>query len=248
MSAETTHSTGGADRVLYVLAALAQHGKPINVRDLGSQTKLAKSTLYRQLALLKRWGFVLEADGEYAPGPISLQLAVGFDLASHLVREAHADMQSLVEQSRESVGLIVAVKDQAICLDMIESSQSLRCSFEKGRGVALRAGASAKSLLAFMPEQQRIDIVTTQSELGRTQAQELLAELAQIRARGYATSLGEVDEGVWGVSAPLFRHRDKAIGSITLMAPGSRTLGREESLTRMTLDAARRISARLQNF
>ncbi|CAG2158683.1 HTH-type transcriptional regulator KipR [Cupriavidus numazuensis] len=247
-SAEAGQPAGGADRVLFVLATLAQHGAPITVRELVATTGLPKSTLYRQLMMLKRWGFVLESDGEYAPGPISLQLALGFDMASHLAREALPDMRLLAQQSDESVGLVVAVKDHVVCLEMVESRQSLRCSFEKGRGVPLRTGASAMSLLAFMRDEARERVVRAQCE--PAEADRLLAELAAIRETGYAVSEGAVDPGVWGVSAPLFSRRGKtdALGSITLMVPATRRQGRETALIDMTVAAAMRISARLQSY
>lgn len=230
-----------ADRVLHVLAVLAQQGRVMTVNELMAQTGLARSTLYRLLARLKRWGFVFESDGCYAPGPVSLQLAVGFDLSSHLVRQARPDMVALARQSHESVGLIVAVNDSAICLDMVESAQSLRCSFEKGRSVPLRAGASAKCLLAHLPAGSRDALLAAQHSdpLERQAAQD---ELDAIRAAGVATSAGEVDPGVWGVSAPLFGAARQAVGALTLMAPIVRAQGQESALADMTLVAASRIS------
>lgn len=47
---------GGAERVLYVLATLAREEAPLTVAALAERTGLAQSTLYRQVALLKRWG------------------------------------------------------------------------------------------------------------------------------------------------------------------------------------------------
>lgn len=43
-------------------------------------------------------------DGRDAPGPLSLQLALGFDMASHLAHLVHADMQLRAQQSQEGVG------------------------------------------------------------------------------------------------------------------------------------------------
>ncbi|WP_043114520.1 helix-turn-helix domain-containing protein, partial [Pseudacidovorax intermedius] len=71
-----------ADRVLQVLAVLARQGRPLTAAELIAHTGLTRSTLYRQLARLRRWGFVIEREGSYAPGPLSLQMALGFDLAS----------------------------------------------------------------------------------------------------------------------------------------------------------------------
>lgn len=234
-----------ADRVLQVLAVLAQQGQAMAAPELMERTGLARSTLYRQLARLKRWGFVLERDGMYAPGPLSLQLALGFDLASHLVRLARPGMQELAQQSQESVGLIVAVNDQAICLDMVESQQSLRCSFEKGRSVPLRAGASAKCVLAHLPESMRAAVLDTQWGPGTPSRQLAQEELDAIRQAGFAVSAGEVDAGVWGCSVPLFGASRQAKGAITLMAPILRAQGQEQTLIRMAVVAAARISREL---
>ncbi len=189
--AQSAAATGGSDRVLMVLATIARHGRPVAARELVELTGLPQSTLYRQVAMLKRWGFVLESAGTYAPGPISLQLALGFDHASHLVQEARIGMAKLVAESGESVGLVVAVKDQAVCLEMVESQQSLRCSFEKGRGVPLLAGASAKSLLAFMPPAAARAILADLLAIDADTQAQLQAELSDIRAAGYALSEGE---------------------------------------------------------
>ncbi|WP_244818023.1 IclR family transcriptional regulator [Caballeronia sp. Lep1P3] len=239
----------GAERLLLVLTALAGHGKAMSVKDMLGATGLAQSTLYRQVALLKRWGFVTEDSGYYAPGPISLQLALGFDINSMLVEASRDAMMQLSRATQESVGLIVAVNDQVICLEMIESTHSLRCSFEKGRAVPLRAGASAKSLLAFMAEKTRAETLARQFAEGDAARAALEAELERIRARGYAMSDSEVDPGVWGVSAPVFRRASRGAGasaSITLMAPSSRAAGREQQFADWTVRAANAISARLQ--
>jgi DNA-binding IclR family transcriptional regulator len=240
----------GAERVLLVLAALASHGKALSVRDLQSITGLAQSTLYRQIALLKRWGFVAENAGHYAPGPISLQLALGFDVNSLLVEASRSEMQVLARVSQESIGLVVAVKNQVMCLEMVESQHSLRCSFEKGRAVPLKAGASAKSLLAFMNDKTRTEVLDSTFGHDATGRAVLEAELACIRAQGYAVSDSEVDPGVWGVSAPIFHRAGRAAAcsaSITLMAPSTRAAGHESQFIDGALRTARAISEHLQS-
>jgi DNA-binding IclR family transcriptional regulator len=253
-------SVTGAERLLLVLTALASHGKAMSVKDMLAVTGLAQSTLYRQVALLKRWGFVAEDAGYYAPGPVSLQLAVGFDINSLLVESSRAGMTQLSRTTQESVGLVVAVNDQVICLEMIESTHSLRCSFEKGRAVPLRAGASAKSLLAFMPDKTRTETLDRQFISDPNGRKAIEAELNDIRSRGYAVSDSEVDPGVWGVSVPIFRRAARgtsaspsantsatANASITLMAPSSRAAGREQQLADWTVRTAQSISSRLQD-
>lgn len=245
MPTSSSNPVSTADRLLHVLAVLAQQGRALPVSELMERTGLARSTLYRQLAALKQWGFVLESDGFYAPGPLSLQLALGFDLASHLVRHARADLQALAQQSHESVALVVAVNDQVICLDMVESEQSLRCSFEKGRSVPLGAGASAKCLLAHLPDGVRAAMLDRQYGRDGVKRRAAEAELDAIRKAGFAVTAGEVDAGVWGASVPLFGPTRQAVGAITLMAPISRAQVQEQKLTRMAVVTAARISRSL---
>jgi DNA-binding IclR family transcriptional regulator len=240
-----SRSVATADRVLQVLAELAKRGRALTAADLMQITGLARSTLYRQLSRLKQWGFVSEIDGSYAPGPLSLQLALGFDLASNLVQVARPDMTALAKQSRESVGLIVPVKDQAVCLEMVESEQSLRCSFEKGRSVPLKAGASANCLLAHLPAAQRHAILDRHYRHGSAEWNTAEQELQAIQEAGLAVSAGKVDPGVWGVSAPIFGAPGHAVAALTLMAPLSRVQGREAALMKMTKAAAARMSRQL---
>jgi DNA-binding IclR family transcriptional regulator len=240
-----SHPVSAVDRALAVLATLAQHGSALTATDLMGKTGLSQSTLYRQLTSLKRWGLVLEVEGRYAPGPLSLQLALGFDMSSHLVQHARAEMLALAQQSQESVGLIVAVNGHAICIDMIESRQALRCSFEKGRSVPLKNGASAKCLMAYMSAGTLR--ASPEANLGNPGCPEpdVLAEWSAIRKAGFVVSNGEVDPGVWGVSAPLIGMGKRAVGALTLMAPSVRVHGKHSPLIQMTVVTAARISRRL---
>ncbi|AOB30970.1 IclR family transcriptional regulator [Bordetella sp. H567] len=240
-------SPASQDRVLLVLATLAQWNGPATAQQLADATGLPRSSLYRQLARLKHWGFVQEEEGSYAPGPLGLQLAQGFDASSNLVHMARMDMQRLVKQSNESVGLIVAVNDRAICLDMLESPQALRCSFEKGRSVPLRKGATAKCLLAHLPAARRDAVLDGWHDEAPDPQLPDRASLAAIRKAGYACSQNEIDEGVWGASAPLLGPGQRLAGCMTLMAPIARALSREGELIEMVVVAAARVS-RLLNL
>jgi DNA-binding IclR family transcriptional regulator len=237
-----SRAVSAVDRALVVLATLAQQGHPLTATELLRKTGLGQSTLYRQLNSLKRWGFVLDVEGRYAPGPLSLQLALGFDMASHLVQHSRPDMLTLAQQSQESVGLIVAVNGQAICIDMIESRQSLRCSFEKGRSVPLEKGASAKCLMAHLSDAALGACYGARWADPDNPPSDLVAELVAIRTAGFAVSNGEVDAGVWGVSAPLFATGKLAVGALTLMAPSLRIQDKQPSLIQMTAMTASRIT------
>ena len=237
-----------SERSLMVLSVIARHGKPITVRKLKELTGLPQSTLYRHLLPLKKWGLVQEQDNLYAPGPLSVQLAWGFDHTSYLLSHAQPEMQQLARKCGESVGLMVAVNDQVTCLDMVESEQSLRCSFSKGRSHPLSRGASAKAVLAHMPMRLADKIIQRQLQGQAEEIALLQTELSTIRTQGYAVSEGEVDWGVWGVSAPVFCKPGQAAGAITLMAPAIRAAEKQAALITATVQTAATISERLALF
>jgi len=243
----------GSERVLYILNLLAQQGTPMTVAELAEASGLATSTLYRQLALLKSWGFVQESAASYMPGPACLQLALGFDQGSWLVREALPEMRRLSEKTNETIGLMVEAHEQMVCLEMVESRHSLRCAFVKGKGLPLFFGASAKSLLAFLPAARRASILLEAVEnttLSQAQHNELEREIIQIRSQGYASSRSEVDEGIWGVSVPLLPSKDKLLGTLTLMAPifRAQSPSQMQGFIQQTRQCATRIITRLHGL
>jgi DNA-binding IclR family transcriptional regulator len=234
------------DRVLHVLASVARAGKPVSAKQIAALVQQPVSTVYRHLASLKKWGLLQEHmnSGTFEPGPTGVQLAWGFDQNSNLINQSREEISALVERSGESVGLLVYINGEMVCIAMEESSQPLRCSFTKGRSHSMFKGASAKSLLAFMPRKVQQKLVADKLADQPEQAAALETQLDEIRRRGYSTSESEVDLGVWGVSVPILSSNGRLEGTITLMAPALRVGVREPELIRMTVEAAQRICNR----
>src|SRR3546814_11214105 len=105
----------------------------------------------------------------------------------------------------------MAVKNQVVCLDMVESTHPLRCSFVKGRSLPLAKGASAKALLAFMNPTRRaaaLNRLSDENVLSPDARNAFEQQLAQIRIKGYATSNSDVQSGIWGISAPIYQSHE----------------------------------------
>ncbi|GGJ94725.1 IclR family transcriptional regulator [Pseudomonas matsuisoli] len=234
------------DRVLQVLTCVAKAGKPIAAKRIAAQLQMPLSTVYRHLASLKKWGLLQEhmSAGLYEPGATGVQLAWGFDQTSNLISQSRDEISALAERTGESVGLLVYSNGQMVCIAMEESSSSLRCSFTKGRAHSMLQGASAKSLLSFLPEPIQNSLLEAHAEPDSVDLSALRKEIARIRKKGYATSDSEVDQGVWGVSVPLISAEGALEGTITLMAPSLRVGPREAELISLTRKAASRISNR----
>lgn len=233
------------DRLLQILVTLGRSPQALSAKELSASLDQPLSSTYRHLNTLLRWGLAEDqGHGRYLPGPACLLLAKRFDRDSTLVSLAKPELRRLAELSKESVGLMLPSNGQVICVELIDSPQPLRCCYQKGLAQPLLHGASAKTLLAHL-EPTELEALLTQQGLDASQHAALREELEQIRACGYSTSLGEIDEGVWGVSAALLDSRGRLHGALSLMGPASRVQARAEQLQRWTLESAARVSARL---
>ncbi|HGG0769659.1 TPA: IclR family transcriptional regulator [Pseudomonas aeruginosa] len=222
------------DRLLQILIALGQAPEALSAKELSLTLEQPLSSTYRHLKTLLRWGLAEEqaGQGRYLPGPACLQLAKKFDREASLIGLAKPELKRLADLSQESVALMVASNQQAICLELFDSPQPLL------------HGASAKALLAHLEDERREELYLAQ-ELSAERIDKLEQELRLIREQGYAVSQGEIDKGVWGISVPLLDSRQRLHGALSLMAPALRAQSRSERLRQWTLDAAARLSARL---
>lgn len=236
------------ERLLDVLVAVTTASEPLSAKRVSELAGIPLSSAYRHLTLLKERDFIVDLgrDVGYGPGPVCLRMAQNFDRTSQVLAASLPEMQRLCLMTQESVGLMKALGTEVYCLEMIESPQSLRCSFSKGRSQPLSRGASAKALLAFLPQSVRDEVMNRLLGQDAAARSILLRDLEAIQGRGYAESEGEVDAGVWGASVPIFSHGERLEGSLSLMAPSSRVGERRDEFIRSTLAAAKAISTNLQ--
>ena len=237
--------TTPTDRLLQILVALGQAKDALSAKELSLQLEQPLSSTYRHLKTLLRWGLAEDnGHGRYLPGPACLQPAKKFDREALLVSIAKPELKRLADISQESVALMVPSNGQAICIELYDSVQPLRCCYQKGLAQPLLVGASARVLLAHM-EPERCQAILQGLGVDAEGYEAYCQSFIDIRDQGYAVSLGEIDDGIWGVSAPILDSRDRLHGAISLMAPAFRAEYNSDRLTRWTREVALRVGARL---
>jgi DNA-binding IclR family transcriptional regulator len=206
-------TVNGAQRVQSVvraaelLKALGALGEPATVYDLADRCGLNRSTAWRILATLEDEGLVERdpASGRYGVGYalVALGAAAGHD---PLVRRAHAPLRALAEACAETASLAVPRRLQLVYVDQVQAPHVMAADW-LGRATPLHATSTGKALLAWLSEDEigvalpgRLERYTDTTITTRAV---LRAELADIRARGYAVSRGELEPALWGVSAPV---------------------------------------------
>ncbi|MDE5306977.1 IclR family transcriptional regulator C-terminal domain-containing protein [Providencia stuartii] len=94
-------------------------------------------------------------------------------------------------------------------------------------------------MLAFRDEDYQSLVFETHKEqlLSPESITQLKNALMQIRQQGYGVSCSEIDEGVLGVSAPIFKGND-VIAVVSVMAPEFRSTHRVDEFISETCKAA----------
>lgn len=233
-----------SDRILNILSYIGNSEKPVSPKELEDKLHIPISSVYRILNTLILWEYVTHSHilGFYTLGAQSLKGRELYEKYSLLTPSVERVLTTLMEKSNESAAIIVSDLSQSICVSMIESKQALRCSFIPGKGDILIRGASGKTLLAFYEEPLRNKILSQYFSPNEKHPKEaLLQELKEIKQRGYGRTVGEIDEGVLGISAPIFRQK-QAIAVVTLMAPYFRSQEKEQEFIKLVMTAAHHIT------
>ena len=221
--------------------------------EVARHLAISVPTAHRLLVVLADHGYLARSGrGRFRLGLEAISLGrralASIDLRSVL----RPDLQTLAAASGETV--LLTVPDEhalaSLCIDRVESRHPLRLSLEVGRLTPLNAGASAKALLAFLPQSEIDDVLSrplqrlTPSTI--TEPAVLRSELESIRERGYAISIEETDTAAWGVAAPVRTLDGYAIAALGLVGPLHRFTGDlSHELGEMVVDAAHKAERRL---
>ncbi|HEY7125153.1 MAG TPA: IclR family transcriptional regulator [Ktedonobacterales bacterium] len=242
-----------ADRAIDVLLLFTEQQPVLTAEEVSERLGMSRSTTYRYLQSLRSSGLVEDdtSSGGFRLGPEILRLARVARQGLGLPELALPIMQELSKQTSESVILTRRAGQQVICIERVESVHRVRLSYERGQVLPLHAGASAKVLLAFLP-QDEIEAVLRMGPFPRytartmTDPATLRQQLEAIRARGYAMSEGEVDDGVRGIAAPIWKTNGEIAAGLSVAGPAFRL--NEQTLPQVieaVKQAASKISDRL---
>ena len=234
-----------ADRALAILTAFDEGRPDVGVSELAAELGMHKSTVSRQLAALERRGLVRRYGERFAPGPELARLGTlairGFTLAG----AARQPLESLAEQTGETVNLAVRDGDRALNVLQVDASHFVGVTDWTGRAAPLHASANGKALLAFgdAPGPGRLTRLTPRTIVDRG---ELRADLERTRDAGFAVAVEELELGLHAVAAPVFDAAGACIAAVSVSGPAYRLHEtRLPEVGALCADAAADVSARL---
>ncbi|MFD3563980.1 IclR family transcriptional regulator [Streptomyces sp. NPDC058686] len=233
---------GPGHRTGAILVALAEQ-TTVTAQDLSRRTAIPISAVYRHLNDLVQLGLVshTRTRGRYCAGSLAVQMAENYRRETLNGGEVKRRLTQLAADTQELAAFLIPSGHQVLCVEAAEGSRMIKCSFSPGLTKPLTFGASAQAILAHLPR-ERVTTVGEAHGLTPERVAALHVELRRVRDRGYAVSTGAVDEGVWGVSVPVFDRLGQVTGTVSTMAPEFRIRHNHQTLLTLTHAAAQDIS------
>jgi IclR family transcriptional regulator, acetate operon repressor len=234
--------TQSIDRAAQLLVRVVESDEPTSVGQLAESTGLPKSTTSRLVGALERQGLV-QRDGRASirPGPVLLRFA-GRDDFADLVALTSGALDRLAAASGETVNLGVVTAAGVDQLDQRDSRHFIGSTNWIGRQVPHHCTAQGKVFLAHGVARLPDGPLERHAPRTIVDREELDEELARVRARGYATTLDELEPGLWAVAAPL-SGPGGVVAAISVSGPTTRLAeGRLGDLGRLLVDELQPLS------
>lgn len=209
-----------ADRAIDMLLALVEAGRATSLKELAGLAEMPASLAHRYLASLATRGLATQnaTTGLYDLGPTAIRIGASALARVDALASAAAAMPNLVAETGLTALLCVLGDRGATIVRWERSPIPFATSLAVGAVLPATGSATGRSILAFLPERLRRNVIARAPEADDSVAGALDDRLATIRARGYDTADSTVVPGLSAVSAPILDAQNEAVAAITLVA------------------------------
>jgi DNA-binding IclR family transcriptional regulator len=253
---DETRTVQSVERALFILETLAEAGVPTTITEIAKKTNLTLGTTHRLLYTMMEMGFVEQSaeNSKYRLGIKAFQIGSAAAYFKDLRSAARPVMEELQQRYNETVNLAILDGREVVYIDQVESTNIVivRMFARTGNRGPAHCTGSGKILLAGLPQGQLKDIVygmdlIKYTKKTITKPELLLKELNRVKQNGYAMDLGERDEGVRCVAAPIKNAEGRVLSALSISVPSSRVSApfTNDELVNAVKDAAKKISIQL---
>ncbi|MGR3468381.1 MAG: IclR family transcriptional regulator [Shimia sp.] len=216
-------------RLLLMLEALAQAGRPLTPTELNETMGLPKQSIHRLCATLESEGFLSRAgDGRrFEAGDRARRLATGVlehGAAATVRRTILADIS---RQTGETVNFVTPMADGMAYLERVETDWPFRIQLPVGSHVPFHCTASGKCFLASLPPRRRATMIAALPLPAKTRAtitrpEALAREVAQVAKQGYALDREEFVIDLVACAVPVFDGQGRFQAALATHGPKMR--------------------------
>lgn len=226
------NGTQAVDRAARLLSEVVHASSPVTFTELTAACGLAKSTTSRLMLALERNGLVRrDGHGRFLPGEMFVSFAWRGGADASLVAVSQPFLDRLAKSTGETINLGVANGSTVEQIAQVDCTHLIGVTNWIGLSVPLHCSAQGKVLLAYgaahlPPKLERLEKCTEKTIVSLAG---LRAELAGVRARGYAVTDEELETGLIALAAPVYRYDGAVVAALSVSAPTSRVT--RDSLT-----------------
>ncbi len=246
---ESPQGAQAALRAIRLLKLFTPEQPRLRLGQLTEKAGLNKTTTHRLLqALLSE--SMLEKDAEsgaYRLGPAVIALGVQALSSDNLRLKARPLLKSLASETGETATLEIPVEDTMLILDEISGGHRVAAGGNVGTRWAMHATSTGKAIIAFSENGmtrlgQRLVPLTARTI---TDPEILEDQLGDIRRRGFAETVDELEDGFTGVGTVVRNSSGEILAAMSICGPTQRmTEGRRASLGATLCAAAGQLQPR----
>ena len=215
---------------LKILELIASTEKGAKLIDCAKACDLASSNTTLFLNTLIHCGYVIKdsQSGTYCLSDKLQDIAQlqKVDIFAQLKMIALSEMKRLHKLYNENVVLSMMSRHHLNIIQEISSTQAIRIINRPEDLFLPHVTAAGKSILAYYPP-KKLKAYLRQCDFPRLTEQslkseeDLIQELKNVEKQGWASNIGEYDNQVYGIAAPIFSG-DEVLASLIVQYPGFR--------------------------
>ena len=243
MSRVVTTDVGVLDKVMSILGLFDDRTAVLDPAAVARATGMSTPTAYRLMKAMTAHGLLTARERGYGLGLTLLHLGHLASLRLDIVTVARPHMEALRDDCNETVELQVRSGHTRVPVHLETSTRTVRAAAQVGVPLPLHKGASARPLIAWLPDEEAARLARESAAASGDDLDEeqLLRRLATIRRQGYDWGYGERDPETAAASAPVFDGSGKVVAIVVVS--GTRTRFKDAAHRRGTVEGLVRASA-----
>jgi DNA-binding IclR family transcriptional regulator len=212
-----------ANRALDIFELLAAEPNGLTISEISERLGFARSSTHGLVHTLFSRGYLsLDGGNRFYLGVRLIQLGLTVADRLELRSAAHGRLEQLVASTNDTALLVVPDGGELLYVDkVISDTRDVRTDPRMSMGRPLHCSSLGKALLAALDEDSVLRILggrplPSVTEFSITDLDELLADLALTRERGFSIDRQEAVPGVWCVGAPVRDHTGRSVAAISV--------------------------------
>ena len=198
----------------------------MSLAELSRSSGLNKTTTHRLLRALQSEGLIEQnsLSSRYSLGAALMALGVQALASSDLRRRVRPLLKSLAYTTGETATLEVPIEDSMLILDEVTGRHVVGAAGNVGTRWPLHATSTGKAVLAFDDNGlERLSVpLAPLTEKTLVSKDAFQAELIDIRRRGYAVTVDELEDGFTGVATVIRSALGDVQGALSICGPTQR--------------------------